>query len=393
LTGIASTASDVAGAGAAAGPEAAGVAVSGALRELGGDASIVLLFASTDLGPARAAAQAQGAAGDVPVVGLTSDACLGAPGVVRGGCVALALGRAIPAGIGVAEHAQRDPREAGRVAAAEALASLREPTRNTVLLLLVDTRSGDQADTVAGAYAVAGGTVPLAGGGAAGDRPAQIARGHAYERSVVAVALGSDEPIGIGTAHGCRAAPVAPSIVTEAEGVVIRQLDGRPAESVYLRKLGVEGRDLDDREFGTLAAAHPLAQPELSGDVRLRHVLDRDGDGGLVCATRIPVNAAVHVGEQSVESIVLGAPHAPRAACAQLGGRPPRAALVFDCAGRKHVLGSGLEAEAAGVLDGLGEAAGGTAPPTAGIYTRGEIGRLRGAKGDRNHAVVVVAFA
>jgi hypothetical protein len=369
------------------------VAVSGALRELGGEASIVLLFASSDLGPARAAAQAQAAAGDVAVVGLTSDACLGAPGVVRGGCVALALGRAIPAGVGVSERAERDPREAGRVAAAEALAALREPTRNTVLLLLVDTRSGDQADTVAGAYAVAGGTVPLAGGGAAGDSPAQIARGQAYERSVVAVALGSDAPIGIGTAHGCRAAPVAPSIVTAADGVVIRELDGRPAASVYLRKLGAEGRELTDSEFGTLAAAHPLAQPELSGDVRLRHVLDRDGRGGLICATRIPVNAAVHVGEQSVESIVLGAPHAPRAACAQLGGRPPRAALVFDCAGRKHVLGSGLEAEAAGVLDGLGEAAGGKSPPTAGIYTRGEIGRLRGAKGDRNHAVVVVAFA
>ena len=383
----------MAGAGAAAGPDSAGVAVAGALRELRGPASVVLLFASTDLGPARAAAQGQAAAGDVPVAGLTSDACLGAPGVVRGGCVALALGTAIHAGVAVAERADRDPRRAGRVAAAEALAALGKSTENTVLLLLVDTRSGDQAETVAGAYAVAGGMVPLAGGGAAGDPPAQLLHGHAYERSVVAVALGSDAPIGLGTAHGCRAAPVAPSIVTAAEGTVIRELDGRPAEAVYLRKLGIEGRRLSDREFGTLAAAHPLAQPELSGDVRLRHVLDRDGQGGLVCATRIPVNAAVHVGAQSVESIVLGAPHAPRAACAQLGGRPPRAAIVFDCAGRKHVLGSGLEAEAAGVLDGLAEAANGKPPPMAGVYTRGEIGRLRGAKGDRNHAVVVVAFA
>jgi hypothetical protein len=393
LTGILPTASGVAGAGAAAGPESAGVAVAGALRELAGEPSVVLLFASADLGPARAAAQGQAMAPDVPVVGLTSDACMGAPGVVRGGCVALALSSAIPAGVSVAEHADVDPRDAGRVAAAGALAALREPTRNTVVLLFVDTRSGDQADTVAGAYAVAGGTVPLAGGGSAGDPPAQLAFGRAYERSVVAVALGSDAPIGLGTAHGCRAAPVAPSIVTASDGVVIKELDGRPAAEVYLRKLKRGDAVLSEREFGTLAAAHPLAQPELSGDVRLRHVLERDGHGGLVCATRIPVNAAVHIGEQSVESIVLGAPHAPRAACAQLDGRPPRAALVFDCAGRKHVLGSGLEAEAAGVLDGLGEAAGGTAPPTAGVYTRGEIGRLRGAKGDRNHAVVVVAFA
>ena len=202
--------------------------------------------------------------------------------------------------------------------------------------------------------------MPLAGGGAAGDPPAQLLHGRAYERSVVAVALGSDAPIGLGTAHGCRAAPVAPSIVTAAEGSVILELDGRPAESVYLRKLGIEGRRLSDREFGTLAAAHPLAQPELSGDVRLRHVLDRDGSGGLVCATRIPVNAAVHVGAQSVESIVLGAPHAPRAACAQLQGRPAagRAGVRLRRAqARARIRARG--ARRAGVLDGLAR------PPTA----------------------------
>ena len=35
----------------------------------------------------------------------------------------------------------------------------------------------------------------------------------------------------------------------------------------------------------------------------------------------------------------------------------------------------------------------GGAPPTIDLYTRGEIGRLRGARGDRNHAVVVAALA
>jgi hypothetical protein len=383
----------MAGAGAAAGPDSAGVAVEGALKELRGEpASVVVLFASSDLGPARAAAQAQAAAGDVPVVGLTSDACIGAPGVVRGGCTALALSAEVRAGVAVAEEAQLDPRRAAREATAEALAALGEATEHTVVLLLLDTRSGDQAESVAGAYAVAGATVPLAGGAAAGDPPAQLAHGRAYERAVVAVALGSQRPIGLGTAHGCRAAAVAPSIVTAADGERLLELDGLPAEHVYLRKLGHDGTRLTGRAFGDLAAAHPLAQPELSGDVRLRHVLDRDGRGGLICATRIPANAAVHIADQSAETIVASAPAAPRAARADLGGLPARAALVFDCAGRKHVLDSGLDAEAAGVLAGLaGDGAG--APPMAGIYTRGEIGRLRGAKGDRNHAVVVVAFA
>jgi hypothetical protein len=379
-----------AAAGAAAGPDAARVAVLSALRGLGdAPGSLVVVFASPDLGAARAAAQAQAAAGDVPVVGLTSDACVGPPGLVQGGCVALALAAPLMAGVAVAENADRDPRAAGRAAAAEALAAVGDPTAHTVLLLFLDTRSGDQAETVAGAYAVTGGTIPFAGGAAAGDPPAQIALGRAYERAVVAVAIGSPEPIGVGMAHGCRPCAV-PSIVTRASGSVVLELDGRPAAEVYLEKLGLAAARLSPGEFADVAAGHPLAQPELSGDVRLRHVLGREAGGGLLCATSIPENAAVHFTAQAPEAIVASTADAVEAACAPLNGARPRAALVFDCGGRKHVLGPALEREAAATLEAFGP---GAAPPVAGLYTRGEIGRVRGAKGDRNHALVVVAFA
>lgn len=378
-----------ASAGAAAGPDAARVAVASALRGLGETpASLVVMFASPDLGAARAAAQAQAAAGDVPVVGLTSDACIGPPGLVQGGCTALALAAPLKAGVAVAADADRDPRAAGRVAAAEALAALGEMTEHTVLMLFLDTRSGDQAETVAGAYAVTGGAIPFAGGAAAGDPPAQIALGRAYERAVVAVAVGSPDPIGVGMAHGCHPCAV-PSIVTRAAANVVQELDGRPAVEVYLEKLGMGGARLSPDEFADMAAGHPLAQPELSGDVRLRHVLGRAPGGGLTCATRIPENAAVHFTAQEPEAIVASTADAVAAARAPLGAGAPRAALVFDCGGRKHVLGSALEREASATLEAFGAAG---PPPVAGLYTRGEIGRVRGAKGDRNHALVVVAF-
>jgi hypothetical protein len=35
---------------------------------------------------------------------------------------------------------------------------------------------------------------------------------------------------------------------------------------------------------------------------------------------------------------------------------------------------------------------GSDAPQIAGLWTRGEVGRVRGPLGDRNHAIVVVAF-
>ena len=131
---------------------------------------------------------------------------------------------------------------------------------------------------------------------------------------------------------------------------------------------------------------HPLAQPELRGDVRLRHVRGRAPEGGLACATHLPTNAAVWFAEQTEQTIVESAAEAVEQVLEGLGG-PPRAALAFDCAARKRALGYKLIEEAAALVGAFG-----TPPPLAGLYTRGEVGRRLGAKGDLNHAVVVVGF-
>ena len=136
---------------------------------------------------------------------------------------------------------------------------------------------------------------------------------------------------------------------------------------------------------------HPLAQPELRGDVRLRHVLGRAAGGGIEAATHIPENAAVEFTQQSPDAIVRSTFDAVSDALQPLDGAPARAALVFDCAGRRNALGGpgpALDAEVEALVGSFGE----QPPELAGVYTRGEIGRVHGAKGDRNHAVVVAAF-
>jgi hypothetical protein len=259
-----------------------------------------------------------------------------------------------------------------------------------LLILLLDTTSGDQSEVVAGAYAAAGPLIPLIGGAAGGRRPAQIARGGARRDRVVAVAIVSPAPVGVGIAHGCS--PLGyPSIVTRAEERVVLQLDGRDAEAVFLEKLDMAGASLEDEEFEQLAGVHPLAQPELRVDVRLRHILGRAPGGGLACATHIPANAAVEFTEQSPEAIVRSGFDAVSDSLVPLGDRPARAALVFDCAGRRGALGGpgpALDDEVAAIVRSYGA----RAPQLAGLYTRGEIGRVRGAKGDRNHAIVVATF-
>lgn len=375
----------LAGAGAATGVRATFDAVQEAVEGLGRDPGLVLIFPTGDLDPQETAMHAHAAAGEARIAGMTGTGVITPGGAIGSGCSAVAFDASVPVGIGTATSA--DPRAAGRTAAAEALVDVDREGSHVALLLFVDSESGDQAEIVDGAYEIAGGRIPLAGGAAGGETRAQFADGRPLSGSVVAVAIASQEPIGVGISHGCVPRG-APSIVTRSGGRVLLQLDGRPAEAVYLEKIGKGDVPLSDDDFDAIAMAHPLAQPELRGDVRPRYVRGRTPGGGLVCATSIEANAAVDVCEQKPEAIVRSAVDAVDEALGHLSG-PAEAVLVFDCAARSARFGNPLGArEVEAIISSVGD----PPPAMAGTYTRGEIGRIRGAKGDRNYSLVVVAF-
>ena len=379
------TTSTLAAAGGAKGEGSAGEAVSAALEGLAGDARFVLCFPS-NIDPDRASAAAAEAAGSVPLAGMTGSGAITAGKAIEEGCTAIAFGAGVRAGFGISRGAGRGLQQAAKHAAAEALTGVGTRERVTLLLFL-DTRSGDQALAVAGAYEVAGPRIPLVGGGAGSDEPAQMLGAGCHRDSVIAVAIAAEEQTGVGHAHGCRSRST-PAIATRAEGRYLYELDGRPAGDVYLERLGYAGADLGREEFAALAVTHPLAQPELNGTSRLRHVLGRGPEGGLECATFIPPNAAIDFMEQSPADIVESADRAVQTALNGMSG-PPRAALIFDCAGRKRAVADSLALEVEALEAGFGS----DPPPMAGIFSHGEVFRMRGAKGDRNHAVVVAAFA
>jgi hypothetical protein len=346
----------------------------------------VLIFPDAAIPPEEALAAAAATAPGARLAGMTSDGVIADGAVRRGGCAATAFSPELSVGVGAAAFASRDLRGAGRAAAAAAVEGLDMRPGHAVLLLFVDPTSGDEGQAIDGAYSVTGGRIPLAGGGANGEAPSLLAGGVVGRDAVVAVALSSPEPVAVGIAHGCRTRST-PAIATRTDGRAVRELNGRPAEEVYLEGLGRSGPVPDDDGFESLAVLHPLAQGELRGLLRLRHVRGRAEGGGLACATRIPPNAVVWFTEQTEETIVASAGRAVRETLDLLPA-PPRAALVFDCAARKRALGPELEREVDALVTEFGQV-----PALTGIYTRGEVGRTRGAKGDRNHAVVVVALA
>jgi hypothetical protein len=364
-------------------------ALAGAVRDscalLDGPPSVVIAFPS---GGAPDSGQLRTVAGEVgaPIVGLSGNGSIGREGAIERGCSALALSSELAVGIGVEQSAGKDLRAAARRACGIALDSVDESLER-ILLLRLDTRTGDQAEAVAGAYEAAGPDVPIAGGAGGGPEPFQIARDEALSGGVVAVALGSSRPIGISQVHGCR--PVGtPAIVTHSSGRLIHELNGRPAANVFLEETGFGEESMSDSDFEALAVTHPLAQPELNGSERIRHVMGRQG-ASLVCATRVPENAAVLFTRETPENVVATAGQGVSEALAGLRGERARAALVFDCAGRKRAAAGSLSHEVNGILSAFS----GEPPPLAGLFTHGEIARIRGAKGDRNHALVVVAFA
>jgi hypothetical protein len=378
----------VAASASAEGSDSCAEAVERAVAALGREPGLVLIFTAGDVDPHASARDAQVAAGGAQVAGMTGTAAFGPDGPLDSGCSAVALSSSFSTGVSAVEA--QDPRAAGREATAEALSGIGDAPHAAVLLF-VDSESGDQAEVVAGAYEVGGGRIPLAGGAAGGPNRARFADGRALSSGVVAVAIGAISPIGVGLAHSCVARG-APSIVTRSEGPNVVRLDGRPAEAVYLEKLGVEDGDLDDKAFEKLSMVHPLAEPELGGGLQPRYVRARAPDGVLVCATSIEENAAVIVCEQTPETIVDSACTAVEDAVSRLEG-PAEAAVAFVCAARSVWFDSPVAAALARrELNALAAAFGEPAPSLAGVYTRGEIGRSRGAKGDRNYSVVVAAF-
>lgn len=373
----------LAAAGSATGLDAAPAAVDAACSGIAGAPAIVFAFPSR-IPPSAIDAGALSARASAPVVGMSGNGSIGADGAIEAGCSALAIADSIAARVKVSDEGSSDLRASTRAAAADAIGGITK--RYKLLLLFLDTRTGDQAESVAGAYEAVGPEVPLAGGASGGSAPFQIGAEAVLTKSVVAVGLGSDAPIGVSQVHGCR--PIGtPAIVTRSDGRVVHELNGRPATEVFLEETGFGGIEMDTDDFEALAVTHPLAQPELNQSERVRHILGCEGTS-LVCATRIPENAAVIFTRETPDEVVATAGQGVSEAVAALGQAPARAALIFDCAGRKRAAADSLSHEVAGLLSAFP-----ARPPLAGLFTHGEIARIRGAKGDRNHALVVVALA
>jgi hypothetical protein len=330
-------------------------------------------------------------AAGAPVIGCSTAGEISTSGPGDASVVVVALGGdGFSVATALATDASADLRAAGERAAA-CINGVADRQHRTVILL-TDGLAGNQQEIVRGAHSVLGAGVPLVGGCAGDDlkmsRTFQFAGERVLTNAVVAAALGSDAPLGIGVRHGWSRIG-DPVLVTRSVGNWVFELDEQPALDVYLDRLAAPDAVRDDpAAFTRFAATHPLGLGRRTGEDHVRFIGEADFEHrSLGCIAEIPPAALAWFMEGDAESVIAATDSACHDALVPLGDAQPLGMIAFDCIARRGVLGEdGIHDE----IRRLATAAGGA--PVAGFYTYGEIARTRGAGGFHNQTLVVLAF-
>ncbi|MFN2582432.1 MAG: FIST signal transduction protein [Candidatus Dormibacteria bacterium] len=328
---------------------------------------------------------------DAPLIGCSTSGEIATDGPGDASVVITAIGGE---GFSVSTAAARDASADLRAAGAKVAECVEKaaPDRHQVLLLLTDGLGGDQQEVVRGAYSVVGASVPLVGGCAGDDlamkRTFQMYGGEVLENSIVAAAISSDAPFGIGVQHGWRRVG-DPFLVTASAGNRVYELDDRPALDVYAERLNAPPEILNDpAAFTRFALTHPFGLSRRSGE-EVRFIAEANfEDRSIGCIAEVPQGGLAWIMEGDSDSVLSATDAACSQAIESLGDAPPLGMLAFDCIARRGVLGDdGIRSE----VRRIGANASGA--PVAGFYTYGEIARTHGVSGFHNQTLVVLAFA
>jgi hypothetical protein len=353
------------------------------------DAKLLIVFCSDSFDLQTLLDGIESVAPGVPLVGCSTAGEIATGGPGDASVVVVALGGE---GFSVATEAATGASEGLRDASAEVAACITriDDKPHRVLLILSDGLAGDQQEVVRGAYSVAGASVPLVGGCAGDDlkmkSTMQLHDRSVLRNSVVAAAIGSDAPMGIGVRHGWRKVG-EPMLVTSSSSNRVYTLDDQPALDAYLTRLDApDAARSDPAAFTQFALTHPFGLTRRSGE-EVRFIAEANfSDRSIGCIAEVPQGGLTWVMEGDDASVLAATEAACSDALAAIAGRDPIGLLAFDCIARRGVLGGeGIEREVAEI----GRLARGA--PVAGFYTYGEFARTRGLSGFHNQTLVVLA--
>ncbi len=257
------------------------------------------------------------------------------------------------------------------------------------LLVFPDGMGGDGVKAIEGLQSVLGKEFEIVGGYLGDDEnfgtTYQYCDGKVYTDAIVGLLINGDSEFttGIGVRSGFE------SIgnrfwCTEADGAVVKKFDDEPALALYKQFLGEKKSEglpgvCLEYPFGMIDEAVSISGKEY---FQLRCGLGVDHESQTITlAASIPEGRAVTLTTASRNDIICGARLAAEQAKQVLGGKKPKAVLMFSCVGRKLVLGRRTQQEVEAVKEVLGNDA-----PISGFYTYGEIGPIDKTKSELSAA-------
>lgn len=354
-----------------AGSEAASQAMAG----MDGQADLVIAFTTDRYDQEAAVAGIRSVSGSAPLIGCCAGGVITAHDLSTDSVAVMALrSEGLRVTLAMEEGIHDAPYHVGETVAealSQHLGLADVGAQHEVVIALADGLTGALTEVVQGAADALGPICPLAGGGAGDNlrflKTVQFINDQVRSDALAAALLRAPAPIGIGVGHGWK--PVGrPLVVTRSEGNVVHELDGQPAFEVYRRIWADEAPDLDVEGFSAFAMAHPLGMPLGGGEHLIRDPLRARPDGAIECVAAVPENAVVHVMSGEKDSLFAAARAAAERAVDELAGRPPAAAIVFNCISRLILLGDDAATEINHIQDVVGHET-----PLIGMFSFGEI--------------------
>ena len=374
----------------AAGAEAARAAL-GALG--GAEPGLVIVYASIRYDLTALLAAVRGVTGATPLVGASTSGQFTdgiyvpagtAVSVMVLGAGVYRFGASMVTGIGA------DPAASGRELARGAMdAAAGDTTPHSALMVLADGMTGDMQSLLTGIYRVTGARVPVVGGAAGDDRTfsgSYVFFGdQAMRDAAVAVWIGSKQPLRVVSGHGWKAQTL-PMLVTRVDGMVVEEIDGRPASEVFGEAIAKDTEVRSEYFEGAWEGWHTghsfgLIEPDGTQLIRGGFVGE---DGALRTFVPLPEYCAVQIVSADQDDL-LGASEEV-VDDALRGMEAPAVMLMFSCIARIDVLDDRAGEEAARLHKAAGQVA------TFGFYTYGEFARSTGVAGYHNATLTAIAL-
>ncbi len=361
--------------------KAAQEAVREAVAKLDGrKPDIVFMFSSIKYDQKELLAGAKSEAPDVPIIGGSAAGEITSWVSMYDAVNAMAIASdQIKFHIGYGGGVASDSFKAGSEAA-KAVVRANGGKTPDLFIMIPDGMTGNGTAIVEGAKSVLGQNFPIIGGSTGDDylfqKTFEYCEGVLLTDSVVGVGISGNFSYGFGVRHGWE--PVGlPLTVTKADGVVLQEINHEPALKVYQDYFGKSASDLIKQPLARMAYTYPLGiSVPGSDELLIRDPVVANEKGEITMAAAIPEGTPIRLMIGDRDAAIHAAKVAAGIAREQLGGRPARFAIMFNCMARNKLLGARCNDENKEVQSALG-----VDMPMIGLYTYGEQGPLLGKKG------------